>query len=179
MYQCKFMEGDKIYLRPFAEQDIDLVHFGKNNSLVRETLFLAWPQTLEQIRAEMLAWSTGKESVLFTICSRENGKAVGQTALVRIDLVSRAAVFYLALYDPEEWSKGYGGEATHMMLAYGFDILNLNRIQLHVSCENEYAVAAYKRAGYTIEGTLRQAMYHHDRYVDFYVMAVLRHEYYH
>lgn len=178
MESCRFIEGEKIYLRPCSEADIALVCSGKNDPRVRETLFLAWPQTVEQVRTELNGWSSSKETVLLTICSRESGQAVGQTALVRIDLVSRAAVFYLAIYDPGEWSKGYGGEATRLMLAYGFDILNLNRIQLHVSCENEHAVTAYKRAGYSIEGTLRQAMYHHDRYVDFYVMAILRQEYY-
>jgi diamine N-acetyltransferase len=178
MYKCKFLEGEKVYLRPFAESDLELVHFGKNNALVRETLFLAAPLTLEQIKAEMSSWSSSKEIVLFTICSRESDKPVGQTAFVRIDYVSRAGVFYLALYDPEEWSRGYGGEASRMMVDYGFDILNLNRIQLHVSCENDHAVAAYKKTGYAIEGTLRQAMYHHNRYVDFYVMSILRQEYY-
>jgi len=178
MYTIKFIEGEKIYLRPYAESDLDLVQCGKNDPLVRETLFLAFPQTLEQVRAEMNSWSTTRETVLFTICSREKDKPVGQTAFVRIDLVSRAAVFYLALYDSGEWSRGYGGEATRMMIDYGFNILNLNRIQLHVSCENEHAVSAYKKAGYSIEGTLRQAMYHHDRYVDFYVMGILREEYY-
>lgn len=178
MYTIKFVEGEKIYLRPYAESDLDLVHCGKNDPLVRETLFLAFPQTLDQVRAEMNSWSTARETVLFTICSRAGDKPVGQTAFVRIDHVSRAAVFYLALYDTGEWSRGYGGEATRMMLDYGFNILNLNRIQLHVSCENEHAVSAYKKAGYSIEGTLRQAMYHHDRYVDFYVMGILREEYY-
>ncbi|HOT98121.1 MAG TPA: GNAT family protein [bacterium] len=178
MYTCTFLQGESIYLRPFAEEDLELVQFGKNDPRVRETLFLAMPQTLEQVRAEMAAWSTSKETVLFTICSKTEGKPVGQTAFVRIDLISRAAIFYIAIYDPGEWKKGYGGEATRMMVAYGFDQLNLNRIQLHVSCENTHAVAAYKKAGYAIEGTLRQAMYHHDRYVDFYVMGILREDYY-
>jgi len=178
VYTCKFLQGEGIYLRPYAEGDLELVQFGKNDPRVRESLFLALPQTMEQVRAEMASWSTSKEIVLFTICSAAEGKPVGQTALVRIDLISRAAVFYIAIYDAEEWAKGYGGEAARMMVAYAFDQLNLNRIQLHVSCENTHAVAAYKKAGYSIEGTLRQAMYHHDHYVDFYVMGILRQEYY-
>ncbi len=64
------------------------------------------------------------------------------------------------------------------MIQYGFDILNLNRIQLHVCCDNVFAVKAYEKAGYKIEGTLRQAMYHHNKYCDFYVMGILRSEYY-
>lgn len=178
MYKTKFFEGKKVYLRPYAESDADLVCFGKNNPDVRETLFLFVPMTVDQVRSEMISWTTSKEIVLFTICSQEEDMAVGQTAFVRIDHVSRAAVFYVAIYDPYHWSKGFGGEATSLMIQYGFDILNLNRIQLHVCCDNSHAVRAYEKAGFIIEGTLRQAMYHHDRYCDFYVMGILREEYY-
>lgn len=178
MRTVKFIEGKKIYLRPFKESDLELVEFGKNNSDVRETLFLFAPVTTEQVKNEMTAWTTSKEIMLFTICREDDDEPVGQTALVRIDYVSRAAVFYLAIYDPGFWSKGYGGEATRLMLQYSFEILNLNRVQLHVCCENPNAVKAYKKAGFSIEGTLRQAMYHHDRYIDFYVMGILREEYY-
>ena len=174
----KFLEGEKIYLRPLQDEDSKLVYFGKNNTDVRETLFLFAPMTLELVQAELKQWSTSKEIMLFTICSQDNNQPVGQTAFVRIDYVSRAAVFYIAIYDPEFWSKGYGGEATRLMLKYAFDILNLNRVQLHVCCENVKGVEAYKKAGYKIEGTLRQAMYHHNRYIDFYVMGILREEYY-
>jgi len=178
METTKFIEGKKVYLRPVQDEDFNMVYFGKNNSQVRETLFLFAPQTLEQVQAEMKQWSNSKEIMLFTICSNDDNKPVGQTAFVRIDYVSRAAVFYLAVYDPTSWSKGFGGEATRLMVDYAFNILNLNRLHLHVCAENPHAVEAYKKAGYSIEGTLRQAMYHHDRYVDFYVMGMLRQEYY-
>ncbi|MGE5402849.1 MAG: GNAT family N-acetyltransferase [Ignavibacteriales bacterium] len=178
MRVIKFKEGTKVYLRPFQEKDIELVEFGKNNAEVRETLFLFAPMTQEQVRAEMNAWSGSKEIMLFTICRQDDNEPVGQTAFVRIDYVSRAAVFYLAIYDPQYWSKGYGGEATKLMVDYAFDVLNMNRLHLHVCAENPNAVEAYKKAGFSIEGTLRQAMYHHNKYIDFYVMGMLREEYY-
>jgi diamine N-acetyltransferase len=175
---AKFLAGEKVYLRPVEEGDVALVYFGKNNIEVRETLFLFAPMTFEQVRQEMINWSTSKEIMLFTICSQESNEAVGQSAFVRIDYVSRAAIFYIAIYDPQYWARGFGGEATRLMVQYAFAVLNLNRIQLHVCCDNAHAVQAYRRAGFQIEGTLRQAMYHHDRYCDFYVMGILRSEYY-
>ena len=84
------------------------------------------------------------------------------------------AVFYIAIAEKENWSKGFGKEATRLMVDYAFKTLNFNRIQLHVSVENERAVNAYKNAGFVIEGTLRQAMYHKSKYVDFYVMGILK-----
>lgn len=178
MNKVKFQEGTKVYLRPYQESDNQLVLFGKNSSEVRETLFLFAPMTIDQVKTELTQWANSKEIMLFTICRQEDDRPVGQTAFVRIDYVSRAAVFYIAIYDPEFWSEGYGGEATRLMVSYAFDVLNLNRIQLHVSSENEKGVKAYTKAGFSIEGTLRQAMYHNNRYVDFYVMGILRQEYF-
>jgi len=178
MKAVKFLEGEKIYLRPLEEQDINLVYWGKNNSDVRETLFLFEPLSKQTVQNQLLDINKSADSVLFTICKQADNEAVGQTALVRIDYISRACVFYLAIYGSQFWSQGFGGEATQLMIKYAFDILNLNRIHLHVSSENEKGIAAYKKAGFTTEGTLRQAMYHHNKYIDFLVMGILREEYY-
>jgi RimJ/RimL family protein N-acetyltransferase len=101
-------------------------------------------------------------------------QAVGVTAFFRIDYVSRAAIFYLALLDPQAWSKGFGGEATRLMVDYAFATLNLHRIQLHVCAENAPAIRIYEKAGFVKEGVLRQAMYRRGGYVDFWVMGILR-----
>lgn len=174
----KFIEGEKVYLRPVEEQDLELLYFGKNNPKVRETLFLFFPMSIEQVKQEIATYINSRENLYFTIVEQQTDIAVGLTAFVRIDYVSRMATFFLAIYDPDYWSKGYGTEATKLMIEYGFDILNLNRIQLHVAVENEFAVRAYKKCGFLIEGTLREAMYHHDKYCDFYLMSILRSEFY-
>lgn len=174
----KFLESKNIYLRPFNDNDLDLLHFGKNNAEVRETLFLFYPMTKEEIKNQIEEWIKSKDTTFFTVCEQETNEPIGETGLFRIDHISRAAVFYIAIHDPKYWSKGYGSQTTQLMLKYSFDILNLNRVQLHVSVENEKGVKAYEKVGFKIEGTLRQAMYHNNKYVDFYVMGLLREEYY-
>ena len=178
MNTTKFLEADKIYLRPFEDSDIDLVYFGKNNEEVRKTLFLFEPLNRQSISNELYAWEKSKESILFTICNQKENTAVGQTALFRIDYISRAAIFYIAIYLPEYRGKGYGKQATELMISYAFDILNLNRLQLHVAQNNPNAIKVYEKAGFIKEGTLRQAMYHNNTFVDFDVMGILRSDYY-
>lgn len=172
-----FIDGTLTYLRPYEEEDIDLCYLGKNNPEDRQTLFYYKPRTRTQVADEIEQWIDSDELVLFTICRKDDDKAIGQTAFFRLDYISRAAVFYIAILDPSDWSRGYGSEVTRLMCDYAFSTLNLNRLQLHVSCENERGVRAYKKAGFEIEGTLRQAMYLNNRYVDFYVMGLLRQDY--
>jgi RimJ/RimL family protein N-acetyltransferase len=175
----KFCEGEKIYLRPYNEEtDLFLFYYGENNKEVRETLFLFSPLTKKEAQEKIEGWIASKENKIFTICETETDTPIGITGLFRIDYVSRAAVFYIAIYNPEFWSKGYGKEATKLVLKYSFEILNLNRIQLHVATNNIKGVKAYEKAGFKIEGTLREAMYHHNKYIDFYVMGILRKEYF-
>lgn len=175
----KFLNGKKVYLRPFDEKkDLELFQFGKNNDKVRDTLFLFRPMTEQDTLTEANQWLISKENIVFTICEQNGNEPIGETGLFRIDYVSRAAIFYIAIYDPKYWSKGYGSEATDLVLKYSFDVLNLNRIQLHVAANNLAGVKIYERSGFVIEGTLREAMYHNNEYIDFFVMGILRKDYY-
>ncbi len=175
----KFCEGENIYLRPYNELlDLDLFHCGENNPVVKDSLFLHSPLTKNNAKEKIDEFISKSENKIFKICEAESNTPIGITGLYRIDHISRAAVFYIAIYNPEFWSKGYGKEATKLVLKYSFDVLNLNRIQLHVSTDNIKGIKAYEKSGFVIEGTLREAMYHNNEYVDFYIMGILRKEFY-
>jgi RimJ/RimL family protein N-acetyltransferase len=174
-----FCKGENIYLRPYDDTfDLDMFHIGENNPNVRETLFLFSPLTKNQAKDKITEWIEKSENKIFTICENETNIPIGITGLFRIESISRAATFYIAIYNPEFWSKGYGKEATKLVLKYSFDILNLNRIQLHVANNNKNGIKAYEKAGFVTEGILREAMYHNNKYVDFYVMSILRTDFY-
>lgn len=173
-----FLSGSSIYLRPWNEQDVDLLYKGVNDPAVRETLFTYRPKSKYELMEEMKKDLSNDKSILLTICECSSNQPVGMTAFYRIDYVSRAAIFFLSIYDSAKWQMGYGSEATRLMVDYAFNCLNLNRIQLHVASENPKAVSVYERCGFKMEGTLREAMYHNNRYVDFYVMSILRSDFY-
>ena len=177
--KIKYCEGKNVYLRPYDEtQDLEMFYFGENNSVVRDTLFLHSPLTKNDAKHKIDEWTSKNENKIFTICKSETDIPIGITGLFWVDQISRSGVFYIAIYNPQFWSKGYGKETTQLVLQYSFDILNLNRVQLHVATNNIKGIKAYESAGFKIEGTLREAMYHNNKYVDFYVMSILRREFY-
>jgi RimJ/RimL family protein N-acetyltransferase len=145
-----------------------------NHPETRHPLFLWEPFSEASLRERIRRWEEDPATLMLAICERPTARAVGHTGLVRIDWVSRAAIFFIAIGDPADWSRGFGGEATRLICDHAFDTMNLQRIQLHVWAGNEPAVKAYERAGFEREGVLRRAMYHAGRYEDFYVMAKLR-----
>ncbi|NJD21481.1 MAG: GNAT family N-acetyltransferase [Melioribacter sp.] len=173
-----FLSSSSIYLRPWQDEDIDLLYKGLNDPDVRETLFTFRPKSKEELMEEMKKDLSNEKNILLTICECSSNQPVGITAFYRIDYISRAAIFFLSLYDSSKWNHGYGSEATKLMIDYAFNILNLNRIQLHVSTENPKAISIYEKNGFILEGKLREAMYHNNRYVDFNVMSIIRSDIY-
>ena len=173
-----FMSGKNIYLRAIEPEDASIVAACNNDPQVRVSFFTHTPTNVTTTTKRIESfYQAGSDYIPFAICRADNDKAVGVTALHRVDLVSHAAVFSVCISDPAEWGKGAGGEATRLMLKYAFDILNLHRVQLHVWVGNTAGFQAYQRAGFVKEGLLREAMAHNGEYCDFYVMGILEKEY--
>jgi RimJ/RimL family protein N-acetyltransferase len=83
--------------------------------------------------------------------------AIGNTNLFNVDLHNGTADFGILIGEPDAWGKGYGTEATRLMLDYAFDVLGLHNVQLQVYSNNERAVRAYQRAGFRRVGVRRAA----------------------
>jgi RimJ/RimL family protein N-acetyltransferase len=101
---------------------------------------------------------------------------IGNTGLHQIDMVTREAEFGIFIGEKGYWNQGYGRQAAHLTVKYGFESLNLNRIFLHVVAENLRAVKAYAASGFVKEGQLRQALFKNGKYNDIIVMSVLHSE---
>jgi RimJ/RimL family protein N-acetyltransferase len=173
-----FLVGEKVYLRALELDDLDLLCKCYNSPEVRRTFFLNTPTNRIQQEEYVRNLYKQKDHIPLIIVVKQTDKPIGITAFHRVDLVSRAAVYSIIIADSADWSKGYGSDVTRLMVEYGFEILNLNRIQLHVCVENEAGIRAYEKAGFVKEGLLRQGMYRNGEYYDFFVMGILHQDYY-
>lgn len=66
---------------------------------------------------------------------------------------------------------------TQKVIDYGFNSMNLNRINLTVSEPNISGVQAYFKAGFQLEGRQRQACFRDGTYHDKLIMSILRDEF--
>ncbi len=173
-----FLCGKKVDLCPVSEADIEIFKKGYNDPNVRDAMFMYFPLTQSETEKKIEKMAENEKAINFAIVDKETKQTVGHTALVHPDWVSRMMTFYIVLLDKSTWGKGFGSEATQLVVDYGFQMLNLNRIQLHVNAENEPAKAVYKKIGFQYEGNLRQAMYKNNKYYDFWLMSILNEEYF-
>lgn len=79
-------------------------------------------------------------------------RLVGSTALVDIDPGRGTSLFRLVIGEKETWGRGYGTEATHLVLAEAFLRLNLDQVNLEVFTHNPRARRAYARVGFQETG---------------------------
>jgi ribosomal-protein-alanine N-acetyltransferase len=88
----------------------------------------------------------------------------------------RAEIGYELLAE-EERNKGYMGEALKKVLQYGFEELNLNRIEALTSPENEISQKLILANGFMHEGELRSHFLKDDDFENSVFFALLRNDY--
>ena len=174
-----FLVGKKIYLRPLEAKDLtgpymdwlndyEVTHFMETGS---------FPITADSLQKYVQAVAQSSQNVMLAIVERRMDKHVGNIKLGSIHWIHRRADVGIMVGDKKSWGKGYGYEATALMLSYGFRRLNLHKITLGVFADHGPAVRAYKRLGFVVEGTLREHLFRDGSFHDEYVMGILRSDY--
>ncbi len=72
--------------------------------------------------------------------------------------------------------KGLMTKACKAMVTYVFDEWHLNKVEIHCATGNIQSCAIPQRLGFTLEGTIRQAEWLYDHYVDLKVFGILESE---
>lgn len=74
------------------------------------------------------------------------------------------------------WGKGYGTDASRLLVSYGFNELNLRRISLGLHGFNERALKSYLKVGFVLEGRERGFLPRDGVRYDGLLMGLLREE---
>jgi len=74
---------------------------------------------------------------------------------------------------PEFWNNGYATEALNEVISFGFDQLDINRIEAEVMQDNNISEKLLTKIGFKKEGVLRQWMYWNDKHYDMTMYSLL------
>lgn len=175
-----FLTGNRIYLRGIEKEDLSGRFFEwANDKEVTQFLYMgAFPNNLENLEKMFEDIKKNDTDIAFMIVDKDTDREVGFCGFHRVLWVHKNAEYRIFLGEKDYWGKGYGREATKMMLRYGFELLNLNRVWLGVNSEHKRAVNSYRKCGFVDEGVLRQDIYRNSKYYDNLRMGILREEYY-
>lgn len=169
----------RLTLRPVRMSDAgDLYEYSSDPQVAQHVLWDAHTsihQTRGYIRYLLRQYRSAAPST-FVIALRSTGKVVGTIGFMWLQTENRSAEVGYSL-SRAYWNQGLMTEALREVLRFGFDKLNLNRIEAQHESDNPASGRVMLKAGMRREGTLRQRIYNKGRYTDVELYAVLRQDF--
>jgi RimJ/RimL family protein N-acetyltransferase len=173
--------GDLVCLRAFESSDIDTVMKHFNNLELRRFLGAPIPRSKHYLelwlgkRGSSDPWMDGLLEL--SIIDRFSGEFLGFTHLEDIKKPHNRAEFGISIHNPNNLSKGYGTDATRVILWVGFNILGLHSIYLDTMAMNKRAIHVYEKVGFKPIGILRESEFLDGEFIDLLYMDILRDEF--
>ncbi len=169
------LEGDRIRLRAHEPEDVDRAMLWLNDPEVRQFLGRQYPFSRKEATERLLV-APSFNAAFFAIVRKEDGLLIGDCGLFDASPENRGATLGIQIGDKTCWEGGYGTDTMRTLCRFGFDVMNLHRIDLHALASNERAIHVYEKIGFQREAVLRDAMFRFGRYHDIVVMGLLRGE---
>jgi RimJ/RimL family protein N-acetyltransferase len=170
------IKGEKITLRPYRLSDAEAILRGASDPVARRLTGTHATFTLEQTQNYVARYETAEDRVGFIIAHPATLEPLGEIVLLGIDEDNRNAGLRIAIFNQEDFSKGYGSEAIRLVVNHGFKELNLHRISLEVFDFNPRAIHVYEKVGFKREGVMRDALFYDGEYHNTIMMGILESE---
>ena len=131
------------------------------------------PMRPEEIERFFAARVVGPDALAMAVHERATGRLIGTCAFSQLDGENGSALYHITIGESDAWGRGYGTEATQLMIDHAFGTLGLHRIALFVFEFNERAIRAYRRVGFVVEGRSRESIWRDGRWWDELAMSIL------
>ena len=169
-----FLEGDRVVLRKHVPENVSAFQrWYSDPDVARLARYQDGPMRADEIDRFFQLRALGHESLTMAIHDRETDRLLGSCAFSQVDGDNGSAMFHITIGEKDTWGRGYGTEATRLMLEHAFGTLGLHRVALTVFEFNERAIRAYRRCGFLIEGRARESIWRDGRWWDELAMSIL------
>ena len=175
MKYFKKLGGERIYLSPMNKDDAEIYTKWLNDENVAVSLG-QYAKVISLNSEQKALEEMTSDGYNFAIVKNDN-TLIGNISLFSINHICRNAITGLFIGESENRGKGYGAEALHLVLNFGFNALNLHNIMLNVYSDNTQAIECYKKVGFTEFGRRREAVFKNGKYVDDVHMDILSTEF--
>ena len=171
---------DRLILRKFEYSDDDSmlrnwIADEKIQSMYSEPVY----STKEEVK-ELLDKYIGSyerpDYYRWAVIEKASGECIGQIAYFLVDSKNHFAEIEYCI-GAEFQCRGYATEATKAVIAFGFDRINLHKVQICTKTINKPSRRVIEKCGFTYEGTLRDYFFMNGEYVGRHYFSILREEY--
>jgi [ribosomal protein S5]-alanine N-acetyltransferase len=170
------LRSDLLHLRPVQQRDLDELYRQFNTLEHRGAYFPMGLQAESAFRRryeETGFWSKNEGMLLV---ADTHDQIVGEIEYYPItDYLTGFELSYL-LFGSEHHGKGYATDAVQLMTQYLFAQHRIERLQLNIHPDNAASRRVAEKAGYSLEGVMRQCWFNNGRFHDLEIWAILRQE---
>ena len=178
---CKIptLESNRLLLRRMEKSDAsDMYEYSR---LSEVTQYLLWYPHSDLAHTKRYLAMIDKDYRIGTfydwaVTVKETGKMIGTCGFTTIDMQNFCAEVGYVL-NPQYWGMSIAPEAVNAVMAFGFDVLHLHRIEAKYIIGNDRSRRVMEKCGMKVEGTARQLYYKNGRYIDSTWCSVLCEEY--
>ena len=175
------LETERLTLENLHPKDAAAIH--QLHSLPETDRFntLGIPSSFEETQELLEHWlklqsMEPRQSYIFKIRERNSQAFAGLVALSLGKPHFRIAEVWYKLH-PTCWGRGYATEALHKVLSFGFNQLNLHRIEAGCAVGNQASIRVLEKVGMQREGSKRKVLPIRGRWVSNYEYALLEEDF--
>ncbi|MGW8114472.1 GNAT family N-acetyltransferase [Caproicibacterium sp. NSD3] len=174
------IETERLILRRFRYTDDDAmlkywISDPKIQSLYSEPVYCTKQEVKELL--DKYIHSYGKNDFYrWAITLKKTDECIGQIAYFLVDHNNHFAEIEYCIGSLFQ-RKGFATEATKAVIQYGFDKINLHKVQICHKSINLPSRKVIEKCGFTYEGTLRDFFYQDGKYIDRLYYSMLKDEF--
>lgn len=176
----KTIETERLILRRFEYADDDAM---LKNWVADEKIQSLYSEPVYSTKAEVkglldkyIGSYEREDYYRWAVIEKASGECIGQIAYFLVDSKNHFAEIEYCIGSDFQ-CKGYATEATKSIIDYGFNKINLHKVQICTKTINAPSKRVIEKCGFTYEGTLRDYFYMNGEYVGRLYFSILRSEY--
>jgi RimJ/RimL family protein N-acetyltransferase len=165
--------GSLVRLRAPESSDVDAFYDWFNDREVTAGLGSRYPFSMATERDWVERNGVASYANAHFAVETLDGELLGSCGLFHTALPeNRSAELGITIGNKAYWGRGYGTDTVRTLCRFGFDEMNLHRIELLVFAHHVAARRTYEKCGFAVEAVAREAHWGDGRWYDDVHMAV-------
>ncbi|HEY2551389.1 MAG TPA: GNAT family protein [Streptosporangiaceae bacterium] len=152
------LTGPAVRLEPLGSKHFDAMWMSVAEPEVRMLTGTHRSFTEAEIRDWLATRQEHHDRADWAIMRQADDAVLGEAVLNDFSAEDESANFRIALLRPEYFGRGYGTEATRLVVGYALDTAGLHRISLQVFDFNPRGQRVYEKCGFVREGVERDVL---------------------
>ena len=169
------ISSKNLKLRAIEKSDLPTIQIWRNDERLRRYFREYRDFSMIQLESWYNSIITDNKFEFFVIETDNN--PIGITGITYIDWVNRHADVHFYIGKDFQWIDNvYSEEAFNLILDYGFNMLNLNKLWAEIYEIDNKKLSFFKNNGFYIDANLREHYYYKGQYYTSHILSKLKNE---